>query len=183
MNKSVLIPYDRYIYYKSLVKDRSKSNEKEIESIPMENPDINVNQVINETEAVSENKDDKLEKEIILSHLPKRNRSKALALLNVVDQNPSLDWNNRGELSVKGSRIPFSHISDLVRDALHNSRYEPVGCHEFFSNLDNVPLSLISNPSRRALIGGKSASPLPPPGYPDKKPIPLKNWSHLWKST
>ena len=111
----------------------------------------------------------------------KRDRSKATALLNVVEQNPNLDWNTRGEVLVKDSVIPFSHISDLVRDALHNSRYEPVGCNEFYSTLDNVPLSLISNPNRRILIGGKTL--LPPPGIPDKKPVPLNNWTQLWKST
>ena len=152
--------------------------EREIDSIQPEKALIDPSPVIESTDSSPERK---LEKEIILSHLSKRDRSKATALLNVVEQNPNLDWNTRGEVLVKDSVIPFSHISDLVRDALHNSRYEPVGCNEFYSTLDNVPLSLISNPNRRILIGGKTL--LPPPGIPDKKPVPLNNWTQLWKST
>ena len=177
MNKSVLIPYDRYIYYKSLVRNKHSTDieNKQSTDTKEENPTLNTIDIVDETQSGLAAK---LEKEIILTHLPKRDRAKALSLLNVVEQNPNLDWNVRGEILVKNEVIPYSHISDLVRDALRPSRFEPVGCREFYSNLDNTPLSLISNPNRRALVGGKS---LPPPGIPDKKAVPLNNWSSLWK--
>ena len=174
MKKSVLIPFERYLHYKSLVNNNTPpETQKEDESVK------NEHHVVDTTEDKPQTNQEKLGFEVILSHLPKRDRSKALSLLNVVEQNPKLDWNNRGELLVNNSSIPYSHISDLIRDALHNSRFEPVACKEFYSNLDNAPLSLVSNPNRRILIGGKV---LPPPGIPDKKPVPLNNWSGLWKS-
>ena len=180
MKKSILIPYDRYLYYKRL-QDTSKDKqikEAEQHTSEQQNPELEA-----ENEHVTDyspTQTDKLRPEIVVSLLPKRNRSKALALLNFIDRHPVLDWNTKGELLLHNNPIPFSHITDLTHDAINNTRsYDPVGCNEFYANIGHVPVSLITNPRRRLMIGGKS---LPPPGIPDKDPVPLNTWKGLWKN-
>ena len=172
MKKSVLIPFERYQYYKSLVNEHNLPPEGKAE------PTINDNK--HDTVNITEHKNqDKLKPEIILTHLPKRNKSKALSLLNVIEQNPNLDWNNRGEVLLNGAAIPYSHISDILHDALNATRRtEPAGCQEFYSNLGHIPTSLISNPKRRVLIGERK---LPIPEKLDRKINPLTDWSGFWK--
>ena len=172
MKKSVLIPHERYVFYQNAIKPQNDQNVNEDSQALTQHEH-------SEQTAPSPNIIPKLKQEIIVAHLPKRNKSKAHTLLQIIDAHPNLDWNERGELLVRKSVVPFSHISDLLQDALNNTKYEPVGCHQFYSNLTNVPLSLINNPKRKVLVGNGQ---LPPPGLPDTQPAPISNWRQLWEN-
>ena len=96
----------------------------------------------------------RLAKAIILSFVPKRYKNKADTLLRLVEKNSVLDWNAKGQLLVNGKVVPYSHISDLVRDSvLPHNPFKPQGYKEFYKYLEKVPRYLISL-GRRALLGG-----------------------------
>lgn len=170
MKKCVLIPHDRYMYYKSLAKEQTEPAPSTADVAP-------VDETIDERpiEAI----DSKLKPEIIIAQLPRRNKSKAKALLQYLQSHKALDWNQRGELEINKTRVPYSHITDIIHDALNNTKYKPVGCDEFYSHLGCIPKSLITNPARKTLLGGAS---LPPPGIPESTPKQFDDWKSLWQS-
>ena len=172
MKKCVLIPHDRYMYYKSLAKEQT-----EPVSTTIATDVVPVDEAINERPI--EATDSKLKPEIILAQLPRRNKSKAKALLQYLQSHKTLDWNQRGELEINKTPVPYSHITDIIHDALNNTKYKPVGCDEFYSHLGCVPKSLITNPARKPLVGG---APLPPPGVPENAPKQFDDWKSLWQS-
>jgi hypothetical protein len=85
-----------------------------------------------------------LEAEVILSAIPKYFRNRAQSLLNHIWADPqhTLQWNDRGELIVKGVVIPGSHITDLLKNSL-----QPLGQKEFHEGLKelNIPLGLLES--------------------------------------
>lgn len=176
LKKSVLIPFDRYQYYQSLV-----NGTNDVGILPLENG--NEQAPLKQdytTTTTSEQVNAKLKPELILTHLPKRNKARAQSLLSIIDSHPSLDWNARGELLINKQPVEYSHITDLLHDALNNTKYKPVGCDQFYEHLGNVPTSLITNPIRKQLLGGKR---LPPPGTPAASTTKsLNDWSVLWQS-
>ena len=195
--KCVLVPFDKY---ERMVKSchremHTNASPMEIASAPIE---INEDKLPLSVEL----KEEKLSEEDIVQYLPKSLRSGSQTLLRMIDKNPTLDWNNKGELTVDGRRIANSHITDLIKDALvQYKNFQPTGFHEFYSNLTNIPLTLIRNPHRRSLVQGGSGvieqtSPSqvsPPPGVPDrnqhrsliefgkKRKRPIKTWSRKWE--
>ena len=174
MKKNVLIPYDRYVYYQSLAKEPREEENTVTEPINTGTPPAVPTPV-----AAAAATQPKLKPEIIIAQLPKRNKSKARSLLSFLEQNNAIDWNQRGELLIENESVPYSHITDLLHDALNNTKYKPVGCEQFYSNLGHVPLSLITNPARKQIVGG---STLPPPGVPDTEAKSLDSWKLLWQS-
>lgn len=183
MKKFTLIPFERYLQYKTLLEKQGSVQDE---------PDIAIEKNADATSTLSITPPTELEKlsvDSILSQLPKRNKSKAQSLLSVVDNSPRLDWNNKGELVLDNTCVPTSHITDLLHDALNNTKHTPTGAEEFYAALDSVPLSLITNPRRRSLVGGKQSTTattpnfakLPPPGLPNKPAVALNNWQGLWR--
>jgi hypothetical protein len=167
---------------------------------------INTQPSENTEEEVTPQSEEKLLVSDILQHLSKNQQSGAKALLAVIDKNMRLDWNSKGELTVEGNPVVHSHISDLLKDALvQYKHFQPVGIEEFYSNLTNIPLTLIRNPQRRSLlqrgrgiagvIQPSIESPPPPPGLPSnkrerillkpakqlKKGIRKNTWLDLWE--
>ena len=177
MKKSVVLPYERY---QQLIQNASNSAPKDPSEtiLPIETEKPTAGKTIEEIEEPRETKSNKLETEFILACLPKQNRVKALRLLDYVNKHPLIDWNREGNLLVDDKPVEFSHIVDLIHDALNSTKYEPVGYDLFYKHLKGIPQSFINNPRRKSLIGGR----LPPPGIPDSKPKPLNVWKAQWKS-
>ena len=134
----------------------------------------------------------KLENDVIVACLPKRNSSKARRLLEYINKHSGLDWNQQGNIIVdSGERtVDFSHIVDLLHDALNATKHNPVGYAEFYKHLNRAPLSLINNQRRKSLIGGGGGGGvgaavvhMPPPGLPpvSKPSKPLNAWKTEWK--
>ena len=79
---------------------------------------------------------------LILQAIPKMYRNKASTILSHLANSDILHWNNRGEVIYKGKHIPFSHITDLLRDTQHEYKnMDLVGMSEFYQALSelNIP--------------------------------------------
>ena len=170
MKKSVLLPFDRY----QQLLNNSPSTQPSSKSPPPTAPQV---ESLTEVEEPTPSSSDKLNRAVIVTCLPKRNRQKAQRLLDFIDSHTYLDWNKEGNLLVENQPISYSHIVDLLHDALNTTRYDPVGYDTFYHYLEGVPLSLINNPRRKSMVGGRS----PPPGLPNKEPKPLNVWKSQWK--
>ena len=118
----------------------------------------------------------KLHPDVILCCLPAKNRLKAKRLLEHIERHPNLDWNQAGNLLVQGKPIEFSHIVDLLRDALNSTKHEPVGHQDFYANLQSLPQSLVNKHKRKL-----ASERLPPPGLPAKQPKPVNTWRAKWR--
>lgn len=168
--KCVLVPYEKYQRLINKTQNMPKHNDGEQEE------QLEEEYIHDISEDESEHK---LKEETILLHLPKTLKSKAKTLLDVINHNSNLDWNEKGELTVNGEALAHSHIADLVKDALvMHKQFQPLGMQEFYSNLKNIPLTLIRNPHRRELINQSGSGIIkpdptqprpPPPGLPNKR--------------
>lgn len=182
MKKSVVLPYERY---QQLLKNSSTTSSavkvhstEEEAAADVAGGAIDDSNLIDSIEPKAKQRDEKLRTEIIVACLPKNNRQKALRLLQYIDQHPILDWNESGTLLIEKEPVALSHIVDLLHDALNTTKYEPIGLHEFYTHLGNIPQSLINNPKRKSLIG--RGRRLPPPGLPSTQPKPLNTWKAQW---
>ena len=161
MKRMIIIPYDKY---NRLQKQDSVSQSEE--------------RVVEE---VSTNDNIKGDIDSILYTFPKKYRNKAEQILQYILKNTPITWDIKGEISVDGKSIRFSNITDLIKDSLFPYKhFQPIGFEEFYSHLDQIPLTLVQNPTRRKLIQegrGSSGRPRgpPPPGLPpdDIKPVSL----------
>ena len=190
MKKLVLIPYHKYQYFQSLQSEGPHKVHKENTQSEENSTDP---KALHEIETPI-NKENKLETDIILCHISKGKRSKAETFLRYINQSPNLDWNIHGELLVNGKIIPGSHISDLVKDSVTEYKaFQPKGVEELYTHIGNIPLTIITNPKRRALLQTGGQSP-PPPGLPNKTETRVLNiekktlkkpekitWKHMWQ--
>ena len=171
MKKSVVIPYERYQQLMQNQRGAAASalvNHQEIKKLPP-------------LDGAEESKPQihKLDSSVIVACLPKRNRSKAQQILEYIDKHSQLDWNKQGNLVVDNNSVEYSHVVDLIHDALNPTKHDPVGYESFYRQLQHVPRSLITNPRRKSLIG---RGQLPPPGLPATEPKPLNIWKERWKA-
>ena len=124
----------------------------------------------------------------ILTTVPKKFRSQAEGLLRWVKKTPeAVKWDDRGVVSLDGTPIQGSSISDLVNDVLRTRKgFSPAGRDDFTRVLAelNTPEDFIRNEGRRKLMAlHKIKESLPPstpslptlqpspPGRPRKRPI------------
>lgn len=87
----------------------------------------------------------------IIKEVPKLYQNKAKLLIDRIKES-RISWDDRGEVSVSGTKIPNSNISDLVNDVLRKRKdFNPIGWELFVDELHriNVPLEIIGNPSRQ----------------------------------
>ena len=129
----------------------------------------------------------RLPDEIVITAVPKAYRNKAKSMLAHVAADPksTIEWNERGELIIRGQIIPGSHISDLMRDAMHNYKnFSPQGAKQFYEALSDIgiPQGLIGNGDRRRIpaevLPPPPSTPRPPrpPGIPANKPFKKTTW-------
>ena len=182
MKKSVVLPYERY---QQLMQNSTQHIQQNIEpDIPVEHLTVTAQTEPNTSEELETTQ---LKPDVIIACLPKRNQLKARRLLQYIHDIPKLTWNREGNLVVDKQPIAYSHIVDLLHDALNPTKHDPVGHDIFYAHLDKVPQSLINNSRRKSLIGGGSrsaaaaAATLPPPGLPATEPRPLNIWKTNWQ--
>jgi len=111
-----------------------------------------------------ENLQRKVSVESVVSLLPRNYQHKAKAILDHVENNNDLDWNEKGEIIIEGETIPNSHITDLIKRSLYSYKnFNPLGYDRFKTALQksNLPQSLLQHG------GGDSVTQrIPPPGLP-----------------
>ena len=142
---------------------------------------------------VGGNNERKLAVEVIVSALPKKFRNKAMSFLTHLLNHPQplINWDERGEVSIKGEIIPNSHISDLVKYTVSPFKsFIPNGFYKFneVANEMGLPKSLFGKKEDpRNLKKQPPKSLPPPPGIPTnkrgggkKKKILSRNWMNFF---
>lgn len=124
-----------------------------------------------------------LSDDVVLEAIPKNYKTKARALLGHIKNDGGLTWNERGEISYKGSLVKGSHITDLVKDAMRAySNFTPVGKDTFYRALAemNIPRGLINRQEgvleMETYKRGKDRGP---PGDRVQKPSSKPSWISL----
>lgn len=211
MRKMVILPYDQYLQFMS---NQLHGN---AQLLPSQNPSHNelldkpANLAVSQSELKShsnnncnnvfcmENNDSsssiptKLHASLILAPFNNKYRiHNAEALLKYIEAN--MDWNEKGELIIRGDVIRGSHVTDLMKDCLSkHKKGSPIGCEEFYSSLYDNPLTLVLNTKRHPLIGRGalrssvgSFTHAPPPGVPVHKRFRYldkdTSWIAKWNS-
>ena len=88
----------------------------------------------------------------IVESVPKSLKSKADRLMKHLKNEPTIQWNDRGELTLDGATIPGSNMMDLVHDVLRKRKEsDPVGWQPFVKLLKHItiPMELVGNADRR----------------------------------
>jgi hypothetical protein len=71
----------------------------------------------------------------LLISLPKQLKDKAKSILQYILEKTPIIWNEKGEISIRNKRIPFSNIVDLVKDALLvYNHFKPIGWVHYIPN-------------------------------------------------
>ena len=86
----------------------------------------------------------------LMSSIPKMYRNKAQGLIQYLQSDKDVDWDDQGHIYVDQKKIDKTHILDLIHDAmrLRKKAHRPHGWHELSSHLRkrNVPRELVGNP-------------------------------------
>ena len=101
-----------------------------------------------------------IESEVFLT-VPKTLKRKAEALIHRLKNDPTINWNERGELIYQGRIVPGSNMTDLINDALRQRKtFEPHGWREFARALrhGNVPQDLVGHRKRWDWMHRESAT-------------------------
>lgn len=84
-----------------------------------------------------------------LTSIPKMYANKAKALLEYLEADKDVSWDERGEVSIGQQKLDGSHIVDLIHDALRYRRQaeRPAGWRDLSAYLKqrNVPKELVGN--------------------------------------
>lgn len=87
----------------------------------------------------------------VLRTVPKTMKRKAEAVLDRIENQANMKWNDRGELIYEGELVKGSNVVDLVNDVIrHRKSFQPRGWQEFARALrqSNVPQDLVGNQER-----------------------------------
>ena len=131
MKRMVLIPEEKLLRYE----ERDKQKPEIIYGRGEEEPKI-----------------ESLSDEMIVRGIPKNMTTRAQALLaRLKEREDAITWDERGQVTLKGTLIPKSNISDLISDAMRSRKhFNPVGVQQFYDVLYeiNVPKDLVRNEKR-----------------------------------
>ena len=196
MKKMVLVPYEQYTHQNQKQLPPIIKSKESIENSEEKSPSVN----ISETSSQAHSKPERLSSDRILQGFGKIQKNKARTLLSYVDHD--MDWNDKGELITDNVTHTGSHMTDLLRDALSNSKgFTPVGSDIFYTQLQYAPKSLF-HPSKKSVVGAGNTEkgqtteelisernrspPPPPPGIPtnNNKPVDLSDpflWRNKWR--
>lgn len=168
MKKMVLLPYDRYqrlLTAKTIDDSKSTIEEEEGEESVRPKETLSTRDGVDSTDTSAEYPSNNIEK--LLTSFSKALRGRARSILIYI--RPYINWNQKGEVTISGEKIPNSNIVDLVKVQLKDYKdFRPVGLQQFETLLSdiNVPHTLLSA-SRRQQTGGSDIPP--PPGIPVKR--------------
>lgn len=102
----------------------------------------------------------------IMASIPKMYKTKAAGLLQYLQTDQDVSWDDQGQLYIGQQKIDNSHIIDLIHDALRLRKKvaRPQGWKELSSHLrkKNIPKELVGNPEW-------FTPPSSPPSTPVKK--------------
>ena len=86
----------------------------------------------------------------LMASIPKMYQSKAAGLVQYLEDDRDVSWDEQGQLSIGEQKIDNSHIIDLIHDALRLRKKvaRPQGWRELSAHLrkKNIPKELVGNP-------------------------------------
>ena len=97
----------------------------------------------------------------ILMTVPKHLRRKADALIHRLKNDPTINWNDRGELIYQNKIVQGSNMTDLINDVLRQRKtFQPHGWRDFARALrqSNVPQDMIGHRQRWDWMHRESAT-------------------------
>ena len=87
--------------------------------------------------------------------LPDRYHNKANRLFQFIKSKVGgiLNWVDNGQIIYRGNIIPYTHISDLIGDAVFERKYATPGMKTFYKALSEmyIPDALLGSQNRRHL--------------------------------
>lgn len=109
----------------------------------------------------------------VMASIPKMYKSKAAGLLEFLQADQDVSWDDKGQLYIGQQKIDNSHIVDLIHDAmrLRKKVKRPLGWRELSSHLrsKNIPKELVGNPKWFTPQSSPQSTPLStPPTTPIK---------------
>ena len=177
MKKSVLLPYDQYIY---LTEHAAPT--------PPAQPPTPTKQPLMDSSANADDDDDGENENMtmttrtgsvdVVNCLQPAVQQNASRLLSYLKHQHNLSWNDKGEVYFKNNPpITNSHICDILRYVTSSNAQElpPTGLEYVLKTVAHIPTSLITNPN---LTGGSSI----PPGIPaQQRPLVQRSWKEQWR--
>lgn len=99
----------------------------------------------------------------ILDAVPKTSKTLAKSMITRLKANSEhITWNDKGEITVNGHKIPGSNIIDLINDQLRDRKnFNPTGWETFSESLSkiNMPKYLMRNERRKSHIAQVQSTP------------------------
>lgn len=126
-------------------------------------------------------------KPISIDLFPKQFQTRARHLLQHIEKEPTLGWNDKGEVLVRGQPITNSHVVDIVSDLVNPKRKystSPEGIDGVVRLLreSNVPMSLIGNKDRfkdQSNSFDATSTPLTPVKASKRSKKPSQRWDNF----
>src|SRR6218665_251981 len=88
---------------------------------------------------------------LVLDTVPKRCKSQAAKILSYIKKHPDITWSLKGELTLKGSVLPNTHMVDLINALLWKRISKPNGWKQFSTVLKDIPYKFIDKSDYRPL--------------------------------
>src|SRR6218665_1558831 len=88
---------------------------------------------------------------LVLDTVPKRCKSQAAIILSYIKKHPNITWSPKGELTLKGSVLPNTHMVDLINALLRKRISKPNGWKQFSTVLKDIPYKFIDKSDYRPL--------------------------------
>src|SRR6218665_1761326 len=84
---------------------------------------------------------------LVLDTVPKRCKSQAAKILSYIKKHSDITWSPKGELTLKGSVLPNTHMVDLINALLRKRISKPSGWKQFATVLKDtkIPHKLVTN--------------------------------------
>ena len=82
---------------------------------------------------------------LVLDTVPKRCKSQAAKILSYIKKHPDIIWSPKGQLTLKGSVLPNTHMVDLINALLRKRISKPSGWKQFATILKDIPYKFIGN--------------------------------------
>jgi len=84
---------------------------------------------------------------MVLDTVPKRCKSQAAKILSYIKKHSDITWSPKGELTLKGSVLPNTHMVDLINAMLRKRISKPSGWKQFATVLKDtkIPHKLVTN--------------------------------------
>lgn len=135
--KMVLVPFDQ-IQQRGDNKPQGQQYGEGVVQQSDTSADKSVSPVMGEPVTGENMTKEKLDQELILIPIPQKYRRRARDILQKINSNTTIDWDDRGQLIIQGDTVEGSHMTDILKYFLYkNADIAPMGYNRVVSLLDH----------------------------------------------